>query len=362
MGSVFTRGKSIVIEYKLPNGKTKRETIGKTGIVTKTMAKQILKEKERQVKLGQYDMLNREIPNLNDFADEYLTYVRDTTKKRSWKRDELALRHLTDYFGKVKLSEIKPQDIDSYKSTRLKKVAPATVNRELEVFRYLFNLADRWEKFYGKNPVSRAGLLTLNNQQQRVLSIEEEKRLLAACEPYLRNIIITALYTGMRKGEIISLKWDSVDFERNIITVEIENNKSKKIKRIPVSSFMRKMLLELKLKSSRNDYVFLNSKGTPYKRQDSLNRAFKLALKKAEIKGLRFHDLRHTAGTRMNEVTGNIVAVSNILGHSSLQMTMRYAHPQDSLKEAVEGLSSYFSPPLTDKSTDMENLGKPGKA
>jgi len=353
MGTVFKRGESIVIEYKLPNGKTKRETIGKTGVVTKTMAKQILKEKERQVKLGQYDMLNREIPNLNDFADKYLTYVRETKKKRSWKRDELALKHLKKHFSNKKLTEIEPQDIDTYKSSRLKNVTPATVNRELEVLRYLFNIAERWEKFYGKNPVSRAGLLPSNNQKQRVLSIEEEKRLLAACEPYLRNIIITALYTGMRKGEIISLKWDNVDFKRNIIAVEIENNKSKKIKQIPISSFMRKMLLELKLKSSRNDYVFLNSKGTPYKRQDSLNRAFKLALKKAKLENLRSHDFRHTADTRMNVVTGNIVAVSKILGHSSLQMTRRYAHPQDSLKEAVESLSEYFSPPLTDKSTDM---------
>jgi len=187
MGSVFLRGESWVIEYNL-NGKTKRESIGKKGIATKTMAKEVLKERERQVKLGQYDMLEASIPTFNNFKDEYLTYVRDTTKKRSWKRDELALRHLTDYFGKVKLSEIKPQDIDSYKSTRLKKVAPATVNRELEICRYLFNLADRWEKFYGKNPVSRAGLLTLNNQKQRILSVEEEKRLLSVCEPYLRTL------------------------------------------------------------------------------------------------------------------------------------------------------------------------------
>jgi len=205
---------------------------------------------------------------------------------------------------------------------------------------------------YGKNPVSRAGLLTLNNQKQRILSVEEEKRLLSVCEPYLRNIIITALYTGMRKGEIISLKWDSVDFERNIIIVEIENNKSKKIKIIPVSTFMRKMLGELRLKSAGNEYVFLNSKEEPYKRQDSLNRAYKLALKKANIEGLRFHDLRHTAATRMVESTGNIVAVNKILGHADLKTTMRYAHPEDSLKEAVESLSVYFSPPLTDKSTD----------
>jgi integrase len=353
MGTVFLRGNSWSIEYRSNNGSIRRESVGKKGIITKTMAREILQKRERNVKLGKEDMLDSEIPNLEEFSKEYLTYVRDVTKKRSWKRDELCLRHLINFYGNRLLSTIKPQDIDEYKAARLNKVAPATVNRELEVLRYLFNLADRWDKFFGKNPVSRAGLLPLNNQKERILNVEEEKRLISACEPYLRNIIITALYTGMRKGEIISLKWDNVDFERNIITIALENNKSKRIKRIPISSFMRKMLLELKLKSLDNDFVFLSSTGTPYTRQDSLNRAFKLALKKAEIEGLRFHDFRHTAGTRMNEATGNIVAVSKILGHSSLQTTMRYAHPQDSLKEAVESLSGYFSEPVTDKSTDM---------
>jgi len=79
MGSVFLRGESWVIEYNL-NGKTKRESIGKKGIATKTMAKEVLKERERQVKLGQYDMLEASIPTFNNFKDEYLTYVRDTTK------------------------------------------------------------------------------------------------------------------------------------------------------------------------------------------------------------------------------------------------------------------------------------------
>ena len=355
MGSVFLRGNSWVIEYRNMYGRIHRESIGKKGAMTKTIAKEILQKRERDVKLGKEEMLNAEIPSLEDFAKEYLQYVRDISKKRSWKRDELCLRHLVEFYGDRILSMIKPKDIDAYKAYRLKKVRPATVNRELEVLRYLFNLADRWNKYYGKNPVSRAGLLPLNNQKERILTIEEEKKLLSVCEMYLKNIILTALYTGMRKGEIISLTWDNVDLEKNIITVTMENNKSKRIKRIPISSFLRKMLLELKLKNKDNNYVFLNSTGTPYKRQDSLNRAFKLATKKAGIEELRFHDLRHTAGTRMNEVTGNIVAVNKILGHSSLQMTMRYAHPEDSLKEAVESLSVYFSDPKTENAEEIAN-------
>ncbi len=79
MGSVFLRGESWVIEYNL-NGKTKRESIGKKGIATKTMAREILRKKEQQVKLGQYDMLDADIPTLDDFTKQYIAYKRDTEK------------------------------------------------------------------------------------------------------------------------------------------------------------------------------------------------------------------------------------------------------------------------------------------
>ena len=354
MGSVFKRRDSWVIEYKL-NGQIKREAVGKTGTITKTVAREILRNRERQVKLGQYDMLDAVIPTLADFAKDYLSYVRDTVKKRSWKRDELCLKHLKDFYKGRKLSDIKPQDVDDYKASRLDEVAPATVNRELEVLRHLFHLADRWNKYFGKNPVSRAGLLPLNNRKERILSLDEEKRLLSACDTYMRNIIITALYTGMRKGEAISLKWENVDLDNGIITIDQTNAKSKKARRIPINTVVRRLLLEQRLKSAGSEYVFLSSKGAPYMRQDSLNRAFMLALSKAEINGLRFHDLRHTAATRMIEGGHSIVAVKEILGHASLDMTMRYAHPNESLRTALEGLSAYFSDSLTDKSTDMSS-------
>ncbi|MGH7808120.1 MAG: tyrosine-type recombinase/integrase, partial [Thermodesulfobacteriota bacterium] len=104
------------------------------------------------------------------------------------------------------------------------------------------------------------------------------------------------------------------------------------------------------LKSGGSEYVFLSSEGTPYLRQDSLNRAYEGACKRANIQGLRFHDLRHTSATRMIENGASIVAVSKILGHADLKTTMRYSHPENSLKEAVELLTRInFSDSLTDK-------------
>jgi len=255
------------------------------------------------------------------------------------------------------LSDIKPQDVDDYKSLRLKEnAAPATVDRELSALRHLINLAERWNKFFGKNPVSIAGLLHPNNQKERTLTHEEQKRLLDSTNEYLRPVIIFALNTGMRKSEILTLKWSNVDLETGIITLEKTNTKSKKLRRIPINTVVRKLMLELKLKGKGSEYVFLSSKGIPYKKEGSLRQPFLGALRRAGIEGLRFHDLRHTAATRMIESGASIVAVSKILGHEDLKTTMRYAHPEDSLKDAVELLTkTTFSDSLTDKSTDIGN-------
>ena len=159
----------------------------------------------------------------------------------------------------------------------------------------------------------------------------------------------------MRKGEVISLQWENIDLDNGIITIDQTNTKSKKARRIPINTVVRRLLLEQRLMSAGYDHVFLSSKGLPYLRQDSLNRAFTLALQKADIKGLRFHDLRHTAATRMIESGFSIVAVKEILGHASLDMTMRYAHPNESIKSTLEGLSLYYSDSFGHKSGHIKD-------
>ncbi|GIW47440.1 MAG: hypothetical protein KatS3mg078_1317 [Deltaproteobacteria bacterium] len=137
-----------------------------------------------------------------------------------------------------------------------------------------------------------------------------------------------------------------------MITIEHTNTKTKRTRRIPINQTLRTLLLEQRLKSGGSEYVFLSEVGKPYKFHDSLKGAFERACKKAGIQGLRFHDLRHTAATRMIEAGASIVAVSRILGHSDIKMTMRYSHPDNSLKEAVELLSKKIFERATDNLTD----------
>ena len=326
------------VEVPKPGGGKFKRSIGKVGLVTKSVARQVENEIKKKIKLGQFDMIQADIPTLNEIKDEYLTYVRDVKKKRSWKRDEELLRPLSKLFGNKRLSDISTKDLEDFKLIRLNEVSPATVNRSLSVLRHLFNLAKRWKKYYGDNPVSIVGMLEELNQVERILSAEEQSRLLDSSIGYLRPIITTALNTGMRRGEILTLKWSDVDLDMNMITINQTNTKSKKQRKIPVSSRMRTLLLELKLQSGIQEYVFTDIQGRAIR---TIRSAFQTACRKAGLDGLRFHDLRHTAATRMVESGANIVAISKILGHSDIKTTMRYAHPEDSLKEALESLGNF---------------------
>ncbi len=272
--------------------------------------------------------------------------------KRSWKRDKELLDPLIKLFGEKKLTEITTKDIEDFKLIRLREVKSATVNRSLSVLRHMINLAKRWKKFFGENPVTLVGLLEENNQIERILTLEEEIRLMNSSASHIIPMIFMALNTGMRRGEILNLTWCDIDFTNNLILVNQTNSKSKKQRRVFINPNLKKLLLELKLKSGSNEYVF---KGDNGQRLKEIRNGFKVACRRADIVGLRFHDQRHTAATRMIEYGAGILAVNKILGHSDIKTTMRYTHPEDSLKEALESLGN-FGNFTTNIATNEKNI------
>ena len=326
------------IELPLPRGRTLKRSVGKVGIATKSMARAMETDYKKKIKRNELGMEESDIPTLNEIKYDYIEYVRDVKKKRSWKRDEELLRPLSELFGNKLLTDISTKNLEEFKQIRLKKVSPATVNRSLSVLRHLYNLAKRWNRFFGDNPVSIVGMLQEQSQIERILTPVEEQKLLRESISTLRPVLLMALNTGMRRGEILSLLWSDIDFDVNMITIDQTNTKSKKQRRVPVNTILRTILIELKLKSRGSEYVFIDNDGNQIK---SIRSAFVTATKRAGLEGLRFHDLRHTAATRMVESGANIVAISKILGHSDIKTTMRYAHPEDSLKEALELLGKF---------------------
>jgi len=339
MGTTFLRNDSWVIEYKLPNGKYKRKSIGKRGIVTKTFAKEVLKQIELKIKKGEYDLIDPEIPFLDEFIVEYINYQREIKQIRSYDRSRLACDHFLRIIGNKQLDKYTPEDIDVFKQRRLDEgVKLNTISRDLVSISNLFNKAKTLKKFFGDNPVSVSGIPRVDDQMERVLSYEEERRLIEATSDYLRDIVVIALNTAMRQREILQMQWNWIDFDENYIFIPSTNNKSKKNKKVPINSTVRNILVRLKLKTGGQLYVF----PSPTRADKNLNwikRSFKTARQKAGIDKLRFHDLRHTAATKIVEAGGTIHTVAKLLG-VSLKIAERYCHPVESVKDAVKILEN----------------------
>jgi len=269
----------------------------------------------------------------DDFSSLFLENYSKPNKK-SWICDYYCLNaHLKPYFGRQYLREITPLQIESYRTERLKSgVARSSTNRETALLKKMFNLAIDWE-YCSSNPVSKVKLFSeKDNLKERVLSDEEEEKLLAHCPSHLKPIIVTALNTGMRKNEILRLKWSQVDLTNR--TIRATKTKSGRDRFIPINDAVHEVLL-LQKQRTNGDYVFPNPENNfPFK---TVRKGFEASCRRAGISNLRFHDLRHTFATRLIRKGVDIVTVQNLLGHHSLTITQRYTHSSIPLKrEAVD--------------------------
>ena len=270
----------------------------------------------------------------DQFAREFIE-IYSKQNKKSWTRDEVSLRSLGPFFKGKTIQDIGPELIERYKAKRKTEVSPATVNRDLAFLKTMFNKAVEWGRLES-SPVKNVKKFKEPNSKERILCPDEMKRLIDAANNHLEPILIIALNTGMRRGEILSLKWENIDLSKRCI--HLEDSKSGKSRDIPMNGLVIEVLSVI---AQNSEYVFPNPRtGGPI---EDVKTAFKTACERAKIKGLRFHDLRHTAATRMVEAMVDLVTVSKILGHSSIQMTMRYAHPTpENMRRAVERLGEFY--------------------
>jgi len=305
------------------------------------MAREILYQNERQIKRKQLDMLDVVIPSFNEISSEYIHHQKEVKQIRSFSRSAQAVSHFSELFGTKKLSEISASDIDSYKQIRLKNgIQLNTIVRDLGVIRNLFNYAYNRKKFFGRNPVSESGLPQINDKKERILTTVEQVPLLTKCTPELAALISFALNTGMRRDEVLFLKWEWVNLQEGLITLPHTHTKSNKSRKVPINNVVRKILLEKKLQNDGNENVFHVS-DTMSGSRTWLQRAFRKACKQACIEGLRIHDLKHTAITRMVEAGIPLIDISKIVGTSIKLIVDRYSHQKESLKKAVDILANY---------------------
>jgi len=249
-------------------------------------------------------------------------------------RDEHTVKKLLPAFGHFKLAEVTSEMVSDYRDERLKKVKPATVYQELSLMRRMFNIARKEWKWTKDNPVADLSFSVGNkNARDRWLTIDEERNLLEkATNPiWLRPLLIAALHTGMRKGEILNLSWTHVDFTRKLIMVVKSKNGEKRS--IPMSNTLFQTLQSIKVRDISGKVIPISDR--------SLRVAFGSALEKSGIQDFRFHDLRHTFATRLVQNGVDLYKVKELLGHKTLAMATRYAHHYpESLRSSIEVLDT----------------------
>jgi integrase len=218
------------------------------------------------------------------------------------------------------------------------------VNRELAVLSKIFTVAVR-EGVAATNPCSEVERLYVSNNRIRYLSSEEEDRLLNVLtdeREHLWPLVLVDIYTGLRKGELLNLRKDELDF--NFSVIQLRKTKSRRGhvivgRTIPMDPVVRSILWNLS-HETEGESVFVNTKtGKPY---TDVKKGFAKACGKAKLWDFTFHDLRHTFGTRLAEQNVDVVRIKDLMGHKNIDTTMRYMHATDLGKRAaVATLTAY---------------------
>jgi integrase len=354
MAKVKKRGNSYQIDYLDPQGKRVRVSFKK--------------KKDAVAELGKRVSLIAEKRYL-DVKKDYKTTLEELLKKYSENHKhqasfenlkEYCIENFKKHFGeKTKLSNIRYVDIEMYRNHLMQKLtrhkrlrADASINRELATLRHVFSKAVEWDMME-RNPFEKGKslMLKLSNQRKRYLTEDEIPRLLGECRTtkHLHHIVVCALNTGMRRGEILNLKWNQI---RNGF-IYLEKTKTKTRREIPVNDEFAQVLKEIRKEQGlTSEYVFTYARRTIGK----VDRAFKGALRRAGIGDFTFHDLRHTFASHLIMRGASLKEVQELLGHKTVTMTLRYAHlAEENKRKAVgllNGLTGYIK---TDMSQNVTN-------
>jgi integrase len=286
-----------------------------------------------------------------EFADKYIE-EHSKRKKRTWPRDLGSLNKLLPVFGDMYMEYITPKMVDDYRQRREKEgVKPSTVNREHALLKHMFTKAIEWE-LVKDNPAKRVKMAKETPRVRFLTEIEKDNLLQAVkCShaDYLEPIVITALNTGMRKGEILGLKWEDVDFNRRV--VRVRQTKTDQLREVPMTDWLYEILWEWRQKRLAFRYVFNDINDKPIK---SFRTAWEVALEKAGIKDFRFHDLRHTFASYMRMAGMDIMSIKEMGGWKTLDMVDRYSHISTERKRAeILIFESVLHPKVDEKRMQM---------
>lgn len=263
---------------------------------------------------------------------------------------------LVPFFGKMRIEQIATHHIEQYKAYALKRgVKAKTINNRLAVLGKCIRTAYEWLEIKGIPP--KIVLLKCPPPQTNYLSVGESMLLLSNADALIGEVILLALRTGMRQGELRGLQWSSINWQNQTITVrhslndrtkKLESPKSNRERHIPMSVDVYQMLFKRK---SEGGFVFIDSNSLPYDSQRLIKRLNEVR-KRAGLRKFTWHSLRHTFATLLATKGAPLHVVQALLGHSNISTTMRYAHVAPStLRSAIDMLDP--------KSAFKANYGQP---
>jgi integrase len=357
MATIRKRGNSYQIDYFDPTGKRVRKSFKKRKVAAAELGKRVSLIAE-----GRYLDVKKEFKTtLKELLDKYTENFKSQASYKTWKR--FCLENFKEYFGEdTLLANIRYVDLETYRNHLRQKPTKngtirtdASVNREMSCLHHLLAKAFEWEMLE-RNSFDKGKTLLVkeNNKRLRFLTEDEINKLLVECPKHLQRIVECALNTGMRRGEILSLKWSQI---RNGF-IYLEKTKTNEARQIPVNDTLARMFKDMrKNQGLGSEYVFTYAKSEDKlkgkkpvrkriklapvpERVRNIKSAFKAAVGRAGIEDFRFHDLRHTFASHMVMRGASLKEVQEILGHKTMTMTLRYAHlSQEHKKKAVNLLN-----------------------
>lgn len=345
------------INISIGNGKYKKR---RKKVTNRTEARQWALAELDKIKHGSEG--EKQFSTFIDLADWYKRYFLNAPVfengikvegVKDWQKSRAKLDRMAVFFGPKRLSSFSETDLRAYASERRQKdnVTTATLNRDFSLLRAMFKKgqAENGQLKVPRFPINTAAEV----ERDRVMTFDEETAVLAACvatetlkyvrkgqtvtakhqtnREHLRPIVILAVDTAMRSGEIFSLTWGDVDLDAGIIIIRPRNSKTGKGRKVGMTPRVKAEFEKLEKRKGR---VFQIT---------SARKAFATACRRATIKDLHFHDLRHTATTRMIRAGIPIAEVMKTTGHTQMKTFLRYLNPEsEALQNTANMLADYI--------------------
>jgi integrase len=337
--------------YRDQNGKLVWEKVGWTSEgYSAAMASHVRAERMRAIRHGKELPKPKKEVTFGEVWRRYNEWL-ETGKRRPRDDRYNYSNHLKLRFATKPLSRITPFDLEKMKAQLLKDgLAPATVKHNLVLVRQVINKAIAWGMWKGDNPVKHVKMPPVRNRRERFLSVDEAHILLNDLDKVrsqLHDMALLSLHTGLRAGEIFSLKWGHIDLENDLI--HVSDPKSGRERKAPMTPIVRAMFMRRASEQPHvEDLVFKSRDGKQIK---EISNAFARAVKRLGFNDgiadprqkVTFHTLRHTFASWLALRGEHILTIKELLGHQSLAMTERYSHLiPDQKSKAVEGIEELF--------------------